>query len=216
MTTAALNRSITVGAGTYSFAETGQAVTSDNLRVWDIDLPALPAGNTGELTTRTDATSGVITLVTGHNITDGDTVDLFWTGGRRYGVAAAVVTNAATISGGAGDNLPDATTDITVCEQVVIDDLALIGDNVEWLAIVYSNASTPTAAASLDLHDAVGTEYQEDLVHHAALGGCGNVYNVSGGDTNPIATDTIVEGYASHSAITAGKLYVLALVDSTP
>ena len=215
MTTASLNRSIIFGSGAYSFAETGQVVDSDSMRVWDIDLPALPAGNTGELTTRTSDTAGVITLVTGHNITDGDTVDLFWTGGRRYGVAAAVVTNAATISGGAGDNLPVATTDITVCEQVVIDDLAIIGDNVEWLAIVYSNASTPTARASLDIHDVGGSELQEDLVHHAKLGGCSNVYNVEGGDANPIAGDTIVEGFASHSAVTAGKLYVLALIDST-
>ena len=215
MTTAALNRSITFGAGAYAFAETGQVVDSDSMRVWEIALDALPAGNTGELTTRSTDTGGVITLVTGHNITDGDTVDLFWTGGRRYGVTAAVVTNAVTISGGTGDNLPAETTNITVCEQVVIDDLAIIGDNVEWLAIVYSNASTPTARASLDIHDSGGSEYQEDLVHHAALGGCSNVYNVEGGDTNPIAGDTIVEGFASHNAVTAGRLYVLALIDST-
>lgn len=214
MTTAALNRSITVGAGTYAFAETGQVVESDNLRVWDITLPALPAGNTGELTTRTNATDGVITLVTGHNVVTG-TVDIYWATGRRYGVTVSVLVNAATISAGTGDNLPDATTNITVCQQVVIDDLAIIGNNVEWLAIVYSNASTPTAKASLDLHDSVASEYQEDLVHQAALGGCSKAYNVEGGDTNPIAGETIVEGFASHNAITAGKLYVLALIDST-
>lgn len=218
MTTAALNRSITVGAGTYAFAETGQVVESDNLRVWDIAIPALPSQNTGTLTI---AGTAVLALATGHDISDSDLVDAYWddtgTPKRRYGLSAAVATNDITLTDGAdvgGDVLQTGKT-VTICKQVVIDDLALIGDNVEWLAIVYSNASTPAARASLDMHDAAGTEYQEDLVHSAALGGCSNAYNIDGGDTNPIAADTIIEGHASHDAITAGKLYVLALIDST-
>jgi hypothetical protein len=215
LTRASLNRSITFGAGIYSFAETGQGVDSDSMRVWEIPLAALPSHNTGELTTRTDNTDGVITLTTGHNILDATVADLYWTGGRRYGVTIGRAVNAITISGGTGDNLPIASTNITVCTQIEIDDLAITGDNVEWLAIVYSNASTPTARASLDMHDAVGSEHQEDLVHQAALGGCSKVYNVEGGDTNPLATEDIIEGHASHNATTAGVLYVLALIDST-
>ena len=218
MTTASLNRSITFGAGAYAFAETGQVVDSDNMRVWDIDLPALPSENTGTLTIGENA---VLALATGHNISDSDLVDAYWdddgTPKRRYGLSAAVATNDITLTDGddaGGDALQTATT-VTICKQKVIDDLAIIGNNVEWLAIVYSNASTSAARASLDVHDAEGSELHVDLVHHAALGGCSNAYNVEGGDANPIAGDTIVEGFASHNATTAGKLYVLALIDST-
>jgi len=215
LTRASLNRSITFGVGIYSFAETGQAVESDSMRVWEIPLAALPSHNTGELTTRTNDTEGVITLTTGHDIVDATVADLYWDSGRRYGVTIGRTVNAISISGGDGDNLPAGTTNITVCTQIEIDDLAITGDNVEWLAIVYSNASTPTARASLDMQDSGGSEHQEDLVHQAALGGCSKAYNVEGGDTNPIDGDDIIEGYASHNAVTAGVLYVLALIDST-
>jgi hypothetical protein len=218
LTRASLNRSITFGAGIYSFAETGQQVDSDSMRVWEIALPALPADNTGTIVVNGGA---VVTLTTGHNILDGDTVDAYWddagTAKHRYGLSAARVVNAITLTDGAdagGDALQDGKT-VTLCKQLVIDDLAITGDNVEWLALVYSNADTPTARASLDMHDAGGSEFQEDMVHQAALGGCANVYNVEKGDANPIDGDDIVEGYASHNAPTAGKLYILALIDST-
>ena len=217
MTRAALNRSITFGAGIYSFAETGQMVDSDSMRVWEIVLPALPTQNTGTIAIGAGA---VVTLTTGHNILDADLVDAYWLDGttpkHRYGLSAARVDNAVTLTDGAnadGDALQDDKT-ITLCKQLVIDDLAITGDNVEWLAIVYANADTPTARASLDMHDA-GTEFQEGLVHQAALGGCSKVYNVEGGDANPIAGDDITEGHATHNAPTAGKLYILALIDST-
>jgi hypothetical protein len=213
LTKAVQNRSISFGTGAYSFAETGQQVESDSVRVWEITLDALPAGNSGQIST--DGSDRKVTLSTGHNITDADVVDVYWSGGFRYGCTAAVATNVATVSGGSGDTLPVDTTVCTLCTQVETADLALTGDNVEWLAIVYVNFDTPTAKASIDLHDAGGSEKQEDLVHSAALGGCANVYNVDGGDTNPIAGDSIIEGHSSHNAATAGMIYVLALVDAT-
>jgi hypothetical protein len=218
LTRAALNRSIMFGAGLYSFAETGQVVESDSMRVWDITLPALPTANTGTLTINGGA---VLALSAGHNIVDATLVDAYWddsgTLKHRYGLSAAVVGNNVTLTDGVdagGDALQTATT-VTLCTQLVISDLAITGDNVEWLAIVYANADTPTARASLDMHDGVGSEHQEDLVHQAALGGCSKVYNVEVGDANPIAGEVIVEGHASHNAPTAAKLYVLALIDST-
>jgi hypothetical protein len=206
------------GSGLYSFAETGQVVDSDSMRVWDITLPALPTENTGTIVVNGGA---VVTLTTGHNIVDATLVDAYWLDGttpkHRYGLSAARLVNAITLTDGAdagGDALQDGKT-VTLCTQLVISDLAITGDNVEWLAIVYANADTPTARASLDMHDAAGTEFQTDLVHQAALGGCSKVYNVEVGDANPIVGEVIVEGHASHNAPTAAKLYVLALIDST-
>ena len=218
ITKANLSRSITFGNGAYSFGEVGQSVESDSMRVWEIPLPALPTQNTGTLTI---AAGAVLALATGHDITDGDLVDAYWLDGttpkHRYGLSAAVVTNDVTLTDGVdagGDALQTATT-VTLCTQVATTDLAMIGNNVEWLALIYDNASTPTARASIDMHDAAGTEFQTGLVHQQALGGCSKIYNVDKGDANPIATDTITDGHSSHNAITAAVLYVLVLMEAT-
>lgn len=218
ITKANLTRSITFGNGAYSFGEVGQSVESDSIRVWEIPLPALPAENTGTLTINGGA---ILALSAGHNITDGDLVDAYWvdagTPKHRYGLSAAVAGNNITLTNGAdvgGDVLQTATT-VTLCKQVATTDLAMIGNNVEWLALIYDNASTPTARASIDMHKAAGTEFQTGLVHQQALGGCSKIYNVNKGDTNPIATDTITDGHSSHNAITAAVLYVLVLMEAT-
>ena len=68
---------------------------------------ALPAGKSGTLTTRTDDNTGVVTVASGHGITDSDTVDVYWSTGRRYGVdVTATDSTTISIDLGAGDNLP--------------------------------------------------------------------------------------------------------------
>lgn len=82
------------------------------------------------LTTRTSATSGTITalvhsdwvtapksvpLPTTHSISSGQKVDVWWVGGERTGVVVGtVVGNSIPISGGTGDDLPSASTDVFV------------------------------------------------------------------------------------------------------
>lgn len=93
----------------------------------------LPAAKAGSLTTRTDDNTGVATLSTGHGIATSDVVDVYWDGGRRYGMTATVATNAVTVDGGAGDNLPTANTAVTVSKQVELN-LDFAGDSVEMFA----------------------------------------------------------------------------------
>lgn len=82
----------------------------------------LDPAKAGVLTTRTDNDTGAVTLSNGHGITQGMVVDLYWDGGYRKNVDVGVVsTNVVQIDGGAGDNLPIATTAITLCQQTVID-----------------------------------------------------------------------------------------------
>lgn len=81
----------------------------------------LAAGKAGTLTTRTDNDTGVATLSTGHGIITNDVVDVYWSGGARRGMTATVATNAVTIDGGAGDNLPSTTTALVVCKQTVVN-----------------------------------------------------------------------------------------------
>jgi len=67
----------------------------------------------GTLTTRSSNTGGVVTLSNGHDVVNGR-CDVYWSGGSRYGVTVSVSGNAATISGGSGDNLPVATTAVNL------------------------------------------------------------------------------------------------------
>lgn len=212
MPNATQNRGIVFDNGSYSFAETGQLVTADHKRVWEIDLAAVPAANSGQISTDGGRK---VTLTSGHTIADSTTVDAYWAAGARIGCAAGVAVNVVTLTGGAGDELPVDTTVVTLCTQIPITDLPITGANLEWLAIVYSNPSDTGAKASLDIHDSGGSELQVDLVHYTELGGCSVVYNVAGGDANPIAADVITDGFTSHDSASAGKVYILALIDST-
>jgi hypothetical protein len=216
MPTAQSNRNITF-SGAPAFAEQTAQISAEHSALWEIDLPAVSALNTGTLTTRTDDDEGVVTLQTGHTIvSSGALVDLYWAGGSRHGMSATKDVNAITLAaGGTGDVLPAEDTAITMCAQLAIDPILIDGDSVEWIAAVYSNPLDTTAKAYLDLHDSGGSEKTYDLVHSAQIGGCGNVANVSGGDTCPIAGDSITDGYASHTSASAAKLYLMVLVDPT-
>src|SRR5690606_6519409 len=87
----------------------------------------LPAAFAGELTTRTDNDTGVVTVEDSeHTIETGDTVDAYWIDADglmqvRYGMEATVSTVEITLDGGAGENLPAEDTEVTVSAQVEID-----------------------------------------------------------------------------------------------
>ena len=82
----------------------------------------LSKAKAGTLSTRTDDTEGTLTLEADHGIETADTIDLYWDGGRRYGVTVGTVAgNNVPISGGAGDVLPTQDTAVTASEQLVID-----------------------------------------------------------------------------------------------
>src|SRR4051812_43765099 len=75
---------------------------------------ALAAAKVGQLTTRTDNNTGVLTMAGGHGILNGDRLDVYWTGGSRRGMSVTgVSTNLVTIDLGAGDNLPTNLTNVT-------------------------------------------------------------------------------------------------------
>lgn len=76
--------------------------------------PTVTAAKTGQLTTRTSASVGTLTMAAGHGFNTADIIDLFWTGGKRVGVVVGTVaTNSVPISGGSGDDLPANLTAIT-------------------------------------------------------------------------------------------------------
>lgn len=155
--------------------------------------PIAAAAVVGTLSTRTNNTSGTLTMGSGHGLTTGQRVDLYWSGGKCYGAVLGTVSGLscpiASVEG--GDNLPAATTEITVgpCNQVTCN---FVGDNLQAIA-----ASSPSAFGYIVLHD--GT-----TAHLAAYVGPANGYSWrTGTTTNPVATDTVNRAYFSTRSTTA-------------
>lgn len=117
---------------------------------------SLSAAKTGTLTTRTDANTGTITAQSSHGITTGDKVCIFWDGGLRYDVTVGTVSgNSVPIDLGGGDNLPVATTTLTIMVQnAETNGWTFDGDDVVGFAcgasvpfvVLFKEGSTVTAA----------------------------------------------------------------------
>lgn len=136
----------------------------------------------GTLTTRTSDTVGIATLEADHGILTGDTVDVYWEAGIRYGVTVGAVsgTTVPLTDSGAGNVLPTASTALTVCLQTVID-TDFDGDLVEMLAIL----STTRCHINLQEEDGTSIEARELLANEAWT------WCTDTGVTNPIAGDPI-------------------------
>lgn len=175
---------------------------------------SLPAGKAGTLTTRATDTTGTVTLSTGHGIATGNIVDLYWSGGRRYGVVAGTVSgNDVPISGGAGDILPAQTTAVVMSKQVTIN-AAIDGDAVKAI-VVCPKFATPTEASKLHatFKDAASVVIKElDMVANVP-----QIWDIEGGATNVFTGNPITVCYASNgSSAEAATLQILGVVDTTP
>jgi hypothetical protein len=198
----------------YSFADQAAAVEFTGIVSVEKDLAAAGSAQTGSLTTRTDDNTGVATLSTGHGLLTNDVVDVYWSGGIRFGMVATVSGNAVSLEGGAGDNQPAQDTPCTVVKQTAIE-VNFDGDTLEIIGIFYRNTADTGAKAHLDLQDAGDASIEEvDLVHEKANGGCSKIWNIEGGDTNVFSGNRITHGAASHDSASAGTLFILAGISS--
>ena len=176
----------------------------------------LAAAKTGTLTTRTDNTTGTLTMSAGHGITTGQTIDLYWTGGVRYGVTVGTVsTNSVPISSGSGDNLPAADAAITAVVQRSAN-IFIDGDETELLAIVLeTNDKTLRSAAHIQLVDGSAAEIAEiDLVANVP-----RVWDLAGGDANPFTGNPITAVKISQANSTTTETYTFKIVgvqDASP
>jgi hypothetical protein len=176
----------------------------------------LPAAKTGTLTTRTDNTDGELTMTAGHGITTAQVIDLYWTGGVRYGVVVGTVaTNAVPISGGLGDNLPTEATAITAVVQKSIN-LFVDGDEVKILAIALETVNKSLRSQGhVQFRDAANAEIAElDLTTNVP-----QIYHIAGGSANPFTGNPITNLRASQAALVAGETYTLKIVgvqDASP
>lgn len=160
---------------------------------------------TGQLTTRTNTTIGVLTMVALHGLVTGK-IDVFWAAGRRYNVDAVVTVDSIAISGGLGDNLPGNLTAITADQQIVLN-AAFDPDDVSVMLI------TATKRASIVLADAGGnTMLALDL---AASECC--LWWENSGINRPFIGAAIAEIWVTNGdAAEANAISVSVLYDATP
>lgn len=176
----------------------------------------LSAAKSGTLTTRTDDNTGTLTMAAGHGFTDGQIIDIYWSGGvQRSVTVGTVATNSVPIDSGIGDNLPIATTAITAVVQQSIN-LAIDGDNAKIVAIVLETTTkTLATAANVQFRDAAADVIAEiDLVTNVP-----QVWDIQGGSANPFTGDPITNLKASQANVTTTETYTLKIVgvqDASP
>jgi hypothetical protein len=188
--------------------------SADDLITVEVDLPA---GKSGTLTTRTDDNTGVLTVASGHGITASDTVDVYWSTGRRYGVdVTAVGATTIDIDLGSGDNLPAASTAIVVCKQVVVNK-AIDGDNVKIIGLSAELAASTGFGTRVTFFDAInaGGSAVGSGIYLAANEPL--IIDVQGGATNLLTGSPILSFVASNGdGINAATLKILGVQDITP
>ena len=123
-----------------------RTVSGDNF-VQSEPIGGVPAAPSGVLTTRTNNTDGTATMDSGsHGIVTGSRVDIYWSGGARYGATAGTVSGTTVpFTGGSGDNLPVQASVIYVCNP-----------HVENVSFTGNNAVGMLAYASLVNNDLYG------------------------------------------------------------
>lgn len=177
-----LNSSSSVYGKTFQEQRT---VTADGAVIKD---PTLAAAKTGTLTTRTDDNTGTLTMAGGHGITTGQRLDVYWSGGARYGMTVGTVaTNSVPIDGGGGDVLPAAATAITAMVPVLEDFVVEAAD----LAALLVGCASPAYAVFL--------ESDNTLVKAAYIGGSTSSYqwDEDSAADNPFGAD-VAKVYLSH------------------
>lgn len=194
MANAIIRNNLTVDGVTYTRSMT---VTADGVvRIDKTGDNVLAAAKIGQLTTRTDNDTGTLTMDSGHGITTGNRLDLFWeengVKGARYGMTVGTVSvNSVPIDLGAGDNLPTNLTAITAFVPIQ-EELLFTGNNAQFAfakstrrgIIVYTTSAPATVKAVVD-------ELESDS-------GGGYQWVTGEGVTNPFAGVSVARVYFSN------------------
>lgn len=181
-----------------SFAVSGLTFPANATISSDVAAPfsvSLAAAKSGTLTTRTDANTGTLTMESGHGITTGARLDLYWDGGSRYGVTVGTVSGTSVpFDLGGGDDLPAAATSITA--QVPDEEAVVVtGDNAVSVAVACTTGGTAVFA---DASNATLLAIVLDTT-------TGSYVWVTGSGTNPLAGAAVAKVFLSQPS-TAGAV----------
>jgi len=161
------------------------------------------AAKTGQLTTRTDNDTGVITATAGHGIVNGR-LDVYWDGGHRRGMTVTVATNALSVDAGAGDNLPTNLTNVTL-SQPQEEEFLVTGNNVAAIGARSSRRGIIVFAESDD------TEVLAIVDNFDASGGGGYQWFDGSGITNPLAGAAVAKVFFSNGNSASSNEMVAAV-----
>lgn len=152
----------------------------------------------GALTTRTDNDTGTLTMNSGHGITTGARLDLYWDGGRRRGITVGTVaTNSVPFDLGAGDNLPALSTAVTAVvphtEAVTLTGanavlIALNHDSADYAQFVFTTSGDVELAAFTVSPDTKSYVWFSDSGLTSPLSGAVAKVYLSHGDSDASAT----------------------------
>lgn len=166
----------------------------------------------GQLTTRTDNDTGVITFASDPGLSVGARVDVYFNNGVRRGMKVSAIGGSgpwtATVGTGvgdvgAGDNLPPVNDPVTV-GKVLSWDFNVLGNNIVSIIAAAAGKGVIVLAS--------GTETEE----YAAVfpGGAGvQAWYAASGIANPVAGDTLTKVFMSNGDSTGTKeVKICALV----
>lgn len=146
----------------------------------------------------TAGAAGVMTLASGHGITDSDIVAVSGSFGYRHGcTVSAYDSTSITVASGAGDELPTSGAVVVGVQQEI--DLAFSGTELEAISI------GGTSAIIAALNDAGGVELVKSIAASSAY-----QWNSANGETNPVTGDSIISAHVYPTSTTAGNVTILA------
>ena len=173
--------------------------------------PALEAGQTATDWAKSSASAGTATMASDHTIESADVVDIYWADGIRYGMIATVSGTSVALADGAGDDLPDSDTAVTLCVRVAFT-VAFDGDDLAALI------GSSTYRSLVCLLDAGGTAANAKVFE--ILPTAGLSWSAASGLANPLAGFTVASGTISTtdptSATTEKPVVFGYLTDATP
>jgi hypothetical protein len=185
--TLTISQAYSLNGRTYQNAAT---VTADGL-VSKIVTAA--AAKIGQLTTRTDNNTGTLTMDSGHGITTGARLDLYWDGGSQRGITVGTVSvDSVPFDLGVGDNLPANLTAITAAVPTE-ESFPITGDDMQAL-LFYGDQRVIVVLAGDDDAEDFGMEV-------GSTSNTGRSFLWYADDpnapTNPIASDTVTKAFIS-------------------
>jgi hypothetical protein len=169
--------------------------------------PSVPVAKVGQLTTRTDNDTGVLTMAGGHGFATSDKLDVFWSGGRRRNMTATVSVNAVTVDGGSGDNLPTNLTFITAMKPV---EVAISFDGADAVGLMVSSP----VPGFIAFYDDAGTPavITDATYEFEAAAGEGKTWVDGNGITNPFGSSVVTMVKFSHGSSSAAQTMKAAVV----
>jgi hypothetical protein len=199
-----LNSGLSIGSGS-------QVVSADTNNPFEVVIPKAIAG---ALSTRTDADTGIVTVASGHGITDADTVDIYDATGQLLRKDMDVTaTDATTISinAGTGTDLPVATTALKVAKQKTIAPVFFDTSGIQLFGIELKVPGATSQGRANFLDSGPTTVGDKTLTANSGL-----ISHVAAGADNPLTGDAVSIICSNGSSDLDGTLAIISMEDRTP